>query len=66
MTTHQPSDFTLEGYNDQPKPCQETTVEGQQCVGTVRPTWNANMGTCDRCQARVPWAALQDIEVVDE
>ncbi len=56
------SEFTVEGYNDQPKPCQERTVKGQQCSGTVRPTWNANMGKCDRCLAQVPWTALRYIE----
>lgn len=72
MKTHQqpPSDFTVEGYNDKPKPCQEQrdtlTVKGRKCTGTVRPTWNANMGKCDTCQARVPWTALQYIEPSEE
>ncbi len=61
-TRQRKSDFTFEGYNDQPKPCQEQTVKGRQCSGTVRPTWNANMGQCDRCQARVAWTALRYIE----
>lgn len=57
-----PSDFTVEGYNDKPKPCQEQTVKGRKCAGTVRPTMNADMGRCDRCQTRVPWTALQYVE----
>ena len=58
------SDFTVEGYNDQPKPCQERTVKGRKCSGTVRPTVNADMGRCDRCQAHVPWTALRYIDAV--
>lgn len=60
------SDFTLKGYNDQPKPCQEKTVTGRQCAGTVRPTWNANMGRCDRCHARVPWTAPHYIDAIEQ
>lgn len=57
------SDFTFEGYNDKPKPCQEK-LKDRKCSGVVRPTWNANVGKCDRCGAHVPWTALQYVDTV--
>lgn len=56
-------DFTVKGYNDRPKACQEQPA-GRKCSGMVRPTFNANMGRCDTCGARVPWTALQYVEGV--
>lgn len=49
----QRSDFTFKGYNDKPKKCPH-----KRCKGVVRPTWNADMGKCDKCSRRVPWGAL--------
>ena len=48
-------DFTIEGYNDKPKPCQKSG-----CNGTVKPTWNADVGKCDTCQARISWAEVNN------
>jgi hypothetical protein len=44
------SDFTFADLNDRPKPCPE-----KQCSGLVLPTWNANVGSCYKCQTRVNW-----------
>lgn len=50
--------FTLAGYNDRPKPCPEAL-----CEGMVRPTRNANLGTCDGCHKRFAWSDLDPIRV---
>lgn len=44
-------EFTIRGYNDRPKPCSK-----KGCKGKVHPTFNANVGQCDRCKERVAWA----------
>ncbi len=49
----QRSDFTFKGYNDKLKKCPY-----KRCKGMVRPTWNANVGKCDKCSRQVRWAVL--------
>ena len=60
------SNFTLDGYNDKPKPCQEKTVKNRKCKGTVHPTWNANVGKCNKCGARTSWESLKYIDGIKE
>lgn len=43
--------FTLENYNDRPKPCP-----GKKCAGVVYPTGNANVGKCHLCRKEVSWS----------
>lgn len=43
-------DFTLEDYNDKPLLCPH-----HGCDGLVHPTWNANVGKCDKCNHLIPW-----------
>lgn len=44
--------LTIEGYNDKPKLCPECEE------GLVKPTWNMNVGQCDKCGANVNWGRL--------
>lgn len=53
------SDFTVEGYNDKPKPCPKKR-KGRKCKGMVQPTWNANVGKCDKCQSIVAWNEYEE------
>ena len=43
--------FTVSGYNDEPKPCPK-----RKCKGQVRPTFNANVGKCDKCGETFAWS----------
>jgi len=49
------SAFTLKGYNDKPKPCLK-----KGCTGEVCPTWNANVGVCNKCKSRVSWSDYEE------
>ena len=55
-----PSDFEFEGFNDKPKPCPKCEA------GLVRPTWNCNVGKCDKCGESTGWDRLTDIEGIEE
>ena len=48
-----PDAFTIEGYNDRPKPCPQ-----QNCKGQVEPTFNANIGQCNECGEKFSWVGL--------
>ena len=61
MESSTKSDFTFEGYNNEPKPCQEKVEKNKKCSGTVYPTWNADMGICNKCNKSVSWESLSYI-----
>jgi len=42
--------FTVEDFNDRPKPCLE-----KECKGKVYPTRNVNVGKCNNCGRSFNW-----------
>lgn len=50
-TTQKANAFTIEGYNDQSKPCLK-----DGCKGQLEPTVNANLGRCNKCGEFFSWS----------
>jgi len=57
----EPDAFTWENFNDRPKPCPK-----KKCDGMVEPTWNANIGECNKCGEKVAWGHLLSEEEKEE
>jgi len=49
-----PEPFTSRGYNDRAKPCLK-----RGCKGQVEPTWNANVGKCNKCGEKFSWSRFK-------
>jgi len=49
------SDFEIPGYNDQPKHCPFGN-----CNGMVMPTYNCNVGKCDKCGKSIGWNEIAE------